>query len=520
MSEITTRVLIIGGGVTGTAIARDLALRGITCLLAEQKDINAGASGANHGLLHSGARYVYSDLDAAVECKRESEILKKIAPHCVEDTGGLYVAVEGDDEDYIADFPHLCSKANVSTGVLSVAEAREMESELSDKMIAAFQVPDASIDPFRLSLEMMEDAAKLGCRYLSHHKVVGFRRDKKINQVVLENNHTKQEIRISAELIINATGAWASNVAALAGVSLDMIYSKGSLLITQHRLATRVINRLRTPADADIIVPGGTVSVLGTTSVLAENLDNIRPTTIETDFIVDECSLMIPSLEKTRIIRAYAGVRPLVGVGDELDDDSRSVSRGFALLDHESDGIANFITITGGKLTTCRLMAEKTVDLVCEKLGVNEACKTHLVTIGSSPGNQWTEPALAPSIWIKNQEEMGEILCECEMVPASSVSNIAESLQAQGSMVDLNAIGLRSRIGKGPCQGAFCSLRVASYLYDKGYFNKESGVKRIQDFIENRWRGIRPVISCISVEQVEMMEGIHCGLFGLELEMD
>ncbi|MBU2514296.1 anaerobic glycerol-3-phosphate dehydrogenase subunit A [bacterium] len=517
MSEITAKVLIIGGGATGTAIARDLSLRGISCLLVEQKDINSGASGANHGLLHSGARYVYSDLSAAVECKQESLILKQIAPHCIENTGGLFVAVEGDDERYIAEFPALCSKAKISVKALSVAEARHLEPALSAKTIAAFQVEDAAIDPFMLSLEMMEDACRLGSRYLSYHKVIGFRKAKQIDQVVLADINTKQEIKVSAELVINASGAWAGEVAALAGIGLDMIYSKGSLIITQNRLATRVINRLRTPADADIIVPGGTVSVLGTTSILAENLDNIRPTTIETDYIVDECAAMIPILQSTRIIRAYAGVRPLVGVGEETDEDSRSVSRGFALIDHEADGIENFITITGGKLTTCRLMAEKTADLVCRKLGVKEKCGTRKVKIGSSTANKWTEPGLAPSIWIKSREGMGGILCECEMVPASSVANIADSLRAQGLIPDLKAIGLRSRIGKGPCQGAFCSVRVASFLYDKGYLENDSGLKIIHDFIENRWRGIRPVISAISAEQVEMMESLHCNLFGLEL---
>ena len=93
-----TQVLIIGGGVTGAGIARDLALRGIKCILAEKHDINAGASGANHGLLHSGARYVAGDLVNAEECREEGNILKKLASHCIEDTGGLFVAVEGDDE--------------------------------------------------------------------------------------------------------------------------------------------------------------------------------------------------------------------------------------------------------------------------------------------------------------------------------------------------------------------------------------------------------------------------------------
>ena len=75
-----TQVLIVGGGITGVGVARDLALRGVPCLLVERRDICAGASGANHGLLHSGARYVRSDPAAAVECREENALLKRMAP--------------------------------------------------------------------------------------------------------------------------------------------------------------------------------------------------------------------------------------------------------------------------------------------------------------------------------------------------------------------------------------------------------------------------------------------------------
>jgi glycerol-3-phosphate dehydrogenase len=101
---LQTQVLIIGGGVTGTGVARDLALRGVRSVLVEKGDLNAGASGANHGLLHSGGRYVSNDQEAARECRQESELIKRLMPQCVEDTGGLFIAVEGDDEKFIADF--------------------------------------------------------------------------------------------------------------------------------------------------------------------------------------------------------------------------------------------------------------------------------------------------------------------------------------------------------------------------------------------------------------------------------
>jgi len=277
-STIETQVLVIGGGATGTGIARDLALRGVTCVVAERRDLNAGASGANHGLLHSGARYVSGDLTIAAECRREAELIKQLAPHCIEDTGGLFVAVEGDDETYIADFPDLCAKAGIPVATVPVVDALEMEPRLSPKLIAAYRVADATIDPFRLSLENMSQAQQSGSVLLRNTPVVAFRKKRgRIHETVLQRQHNREKIVVRADQVVNASGAWAGQVAALAGAAIDMVYAKGSLLILDDRISQRVINRLRPSSNADILVPGGTVSILGTTSVAIENLDDVRP---------------------------------------------------------------------------------------------------------------------------------------------------------------------------------------------------------------------------------------------------
>ena len=316
--RLKTQVLIIGGGVTGTGLARDLALRGVQCLLVEKKDINAGASGGNHGLLHSGARYVASDPDAARECREEGELLKRLVPHCVEDTGGLFVAVQGDDEQYIADFPGMCGRCGIPTQAISLTEVRQLEPVLSEQIVAAYAVQDAGINPFRLSLDNIAQAQEHGSCLLRHTQVLAFDiRESKIKSVQLQNTRTGEKFFVEAELIVNAAGAWAGLVAGLAGISIPVLYSKGSLLITHDRLARRVINRLRPASNADILVPGGTVSILGTTSTRIENPDEAYPTVEEIDLMVEEAGAMIPALETTRYIRAYCGVRPLISLAGD-----------------------------------------------------------------------------------------------------------------------------------------------------------------------------------------------------------
>ena len=89
-------VIVIGGGATGAGTARDCAMRGLKTILIERLDFTAGATGRNHGLLHSGARYAHTDPESATECIKENIILKRIARHCVEDTGGLFVTLPED----------------------------------------------------------------------------------------------------------------------------------------------------------------------------------------------------------------------------------------------------------------------------------------------------------------------------------------------------------------------------------------------------------------------------------------
>jgi len=530
---VETQVLIVGGGATGTAVARDLALRGVACVLVERADLNAGASGRNHGLLHSGARYVSNDLAAAIECREEGAILKRLAPQCIQDTGGLFIAVEGDDEHHVAAFPEMCARAGIPARAVPLAEARALEPALSERAIAVYAVPDASIDPFMLSLDSMAQAERLGARLLRRTALVALEREgERIVAARLRSTVTGAELRVEPQLVINAAGAWARQIAALAGAGVPMVYSKGTLVITHARLAQRVINRLRRPSNADIVMPGGTVSIVGTTSITVDDLEEIQPTTEEVDLIVEEAAAMLPLLRETRLVRAYAGVRPLISAAATAAGDARAVSRGFALIDHAQDRIANLITITGGKLTTCRLMAERTTDLACRRLGVSAACRTREEPLPADPGGAWTEPALGPRAWMRRHGPSDVLLCECEMVSRTTVDALVTELRPATGAADpgreraelcvapgslLADLALRSRLGKGACQGGFCTIRTVAHLYDRGAYAGARGLEESLEFLRERWRGVRPVLWGDQLAQAELAEAIHCGLHGSEL---
>jgi glycerol-3-phosphate dehydrogenase len=522
MKTFDTEVLIIGGGATGAGVMRDLALRGIHCLLIDRRDLNAGASGGNHGLLHSGGRYVSSDTETASECRREGELLKRLAPQCIDDCGGLFVAVEGDDPAFAARFPDACAAAGIPCEPLTPDVARAREPALPDTLIAAYAVPDATIDPFRLVLENVAHARSLNASaYLPHTAIEGFEiAADRIVAAQARDLKSGEEVRITARQVVNAGGAWAGKIAEMAGCEdVKLVASKGTLIISNTRIAKGVINRLRPPGDGDILVPGGTVSILGTSSVTVHDPDELAPTIEEVDRILDEGTVMLPVLAETRFVRAFAGVRPLL-MARGAEADGRKASRGFTLYDHLDEGLENFATIAGGKLTTFRLMAEKTADLVAARLGNTAPCLTETEPLPSGPGLGWTEPGASARDWHRRADPTDTILCECEMVARSTVDEIVASAPGAEDHMSLKAIAQRSRIGKGACQGAFCAMRVTSHLYDVGVYDSADGLGEMRAFIAERYRGVRPVLWGAQMPQTELAEILHVGLAGLDMAED
>jgi glycerol-3-phosphate dehydrogenase len=519
-SEVTTletEVLIIGGGVTGTGIMRDLSLRGIHSLLIDKRDLCAGASGGNHGLLHSGARYVSTDLGAAIECRHENALLKHLAPQCIETTGGLFVAVEGDDPAFAKQFPALCLCAGIDCEELSSAEARRLEPLLSEKLFKAYRVPDATIDPFHLAMSNVDHARRInGCVYHPHTELLCFEvADGEIYTATCHDHLHNRSLKIRARQFVNAGGAWAMNIARLAGCTdVHLLYSKGTILVSNGRLTHHVVNRLRPPGDGDILVPGGAVSLLGTTSTRVDDLENVGPVAEEVDRNIREGAAMIPALAGARYIRAFSRVRPLLQATGNARD--RAASRGFALLDHTEQGLGNFCTITGGKLTTFRLMAEKTADLVTRRLGNNKACLTTTVPLPDDQASSWIDLATALKHWHRDTDADDAILCECEMVPQSAIEQIFSGTPSNEQERTIEAISLRTRAGKGPCQGSFCGIRIASYLYDQGCYRDASGLAHMRDYFDERFKGQRFIVWGQQAAQLELAEALHCGLLGLD----
>src|SRR5919204_1255997 len=177
MSAVEADVLVIGGGSTGTGVARDAAMRGFSTVLVERRDLADGTTGRFHGLLHSGGRYAVKDPPAAVECVEENAILRRVAADCIEDTGGLFVTTPWDDPAYGDRFLAGCRATGVAAEEIPVAEALRRDPRLNPRIARAFTVPDAAVDPWKLVWGCARSAEEHGARILTYHRVIALKLD-------------------------------------------------------------------------------------------------------------------------------------------------------------------------------------------------------------------------------------------------------------------------------------------------------------------------------------------------------
>lgn len=374
-------IIVIGAGSTGTATAHDLALRGFDVTVIERGEIASGTTGRNHCLLHSGGRYAVTDHEGAVECIDENLTLRHIMRDGLELNDGLFVAVDESDLEFKNTFLEGCAQSGIPARDIPVKRALEIEPYLNPKILAAVQVPDGVFDPYRFCLSFLATAKKNGATVLPYHEVTALRMNgNAVDGVRVKDHRTGQEREIGADLVVNATGPWAGKIAAMANVDVPVIPTAGVMVSINKRLNQMVVNRLNKPHDGDIVVPQRLTSIIGTTSWKVDDMDAIHIPKEHVDKMIAFGEQMIPALRHNAIRGVMAVARPLIG---KKSADEREVSRTFAGFDHAHDGVENFVTISGGKTTTARGMAEKISDIVCAKLGVVAPCRTREVVLES-----------------------------------------------------------------------------------------------------------------------------------------
>ncbi|HHT41590.1 MAG TPA: anaerobic glycerol-3-phosphate dehydrogenase subunit A [Actinomyces sp.] len=514
MKKLDTDVVVIGGGATGVGVLRDLVMRGFRAVLVERGDLGQGTTGRYHGLLHSGGRYVVSDPISARECAEENEVIANLHPDAVENTGGLFVVTPEDDPAFGDKFIKGAHETGVSAVEIEPEEALRQEPRLNPGILRAFKVNDKTIDGWAMLWGAIRSAREYGAKILTYHRVEKIETAYgQVSAVRAHGTKTGEDVVINCNFVINAGGPWAGQIAAMAGAhGVDVVPGRGIMIAMNHRLVNQVVNRCIPPSDGDILVPVHTVSIIGTTDVAVDDPDHLEIPRNEVQQMLDAGEVLIPGFRESRAVHAWAGARPLVKDTRVAASDTRHMSRTMSIIDHKQrDDISGLLTIAGGKLTTYRLMAKNVVDVMCRQIDDWRPCRTaEEIMPGTERGDNYKVTHRLEQREKDRFEQ--QIVCECELMNRKMFVDLLEA-QPTATFDDLRR---QLRLGMGPCQGGFCSMRAAGITQQIGRGDVEDITGLMRLFLKNRWIGLWPILYGRQVRQTALDDWIFQGIFDIE----
>jgi glycerol-3-phosphate dehydrogenase len=533
MSDTEFDVVIIGGGSTGTAVARDCAKRGLKTLLLERDDIASATVGTCAGMISSGLKY-RGEPDIMKMCSSEVMYLRKIARHIIMKNPIiapiLDLSIAASDGSYVDAYSEHANDRDVPEMVFITPEAAlDLEPLIHPDIIAGVYYEEFFIDPFRLCLLQALDAQNHGAEIQTYCEVIGFdRSDDGIRGVVYYNRITGQTKTSRTKLVVNAAGPWAHKIAQNGGAKLELRLNKGAHVILDRRFVNVGITAKAVDGRWIYLFPHENTTLLGTTALDTwEDPDTLVATFDEIEYLLKSMETVIPSIREARIIRTMAGVRPLVAEWNMPEDD---VTRGYEVVDHEN----GMISFTGGKLVMCRHMAEAVTDLVAKKLGIKTKCTTHQEPL---PGNEddvdieslseeygvsmhalerlrvrrGTETIKILEM-TKEHPEWKTTICTCEPIIEAEIRYSIRNEFPQ----TLNDLRRRLRLGTGPCQGTFCTYKAASILAEELDLHGDDFLVDILDFKAERWKGVRPSMRGEQLAQEELAQAMYACVGNLD----
>jgi glycerol-3-phosphate dehydrogenase len=374
-------VLVVGGGITGAGVAHDAAARGLAVALVERDDLAAGTSSRSSRLVHGGVRYLeHGWLHLVFEASRERRRLLDNAPHLVRPLGFTWPVYDGqrlakwEVGAGLLLYDVLALYRNVGTHKrLSRARVLATEPALrADGLVGGAQYWDAATDDARLTLAAARAAESHGAAVVTQAEVVALTWDAgRVAGAVVRDRETGREWPVRANVVVNATGPWTHKVLRLerAAAPPAVRGTKGvHITVPRARLGNRGAVTLLHPDDERVMfaLPAGDHAILGTTDTRTEAPpDQVRADRADVRYLLTAANHWFPAARLTDddVISAWAGIRPLIAAagGAAPSDQSR---------EHEvAVGLGGVITVSGGKLTTFRAMAEEVVDVACERLG-------------------------------------------------------------------------------------------------------------------------------------------------------
>ncbi|MCX6009389.1 MAG: glycerol-3-phosphate dehydrogenase/oxidase [Chloroflexi bacterium] len=489
-------LIVIGGGIIGTGIARDASLRGIKTLLIEKEDFGYGTTSRSSRLIHGGLRYLRMlEFHLVGQDLHEREVLLKIAPHLVHPfpfiipITSLYYQIALSIGVRMYDVM-ASGKSMLSHQHLSRREALETEPELEELkgLRGAILYYDCQA-PFteRLGIENVLSAAEHGATIINHAQLTGFLRDgNDVCGIEALDCLSGEVYRVKARLVVNAAGHWVDCVRDLlhGGPASIVRRTKGIHLLTPKLSQKALV--LFSPVDGRLffVMPWLDYTLIGTTDTdYSGDLDAVCADEKDVAYLLQGARQVFPKLRSEDVLYTIAGLRSLVHIGGEKPSD---ITREHKVLDHKQrDGIEGLISVLGGKITAYRAVAKDAVDVVCRKLGLKATCTTAEVPLPGAPAvSQKTvvEAAKESGLSVETVTHLADLYGSCfsqvlELVRRDKrggqplcphcpdiLSQVEHSVKEESALTVADFLLRRSAIGLGACQGLDAVETVAQEM--------------------------------------------------------
>jgi glycerol-3-phosphate dehydrogenase len=515
--DVDVDVVIIGGGVNGTGVARDASMRGLKVALFERNDLAFGASGNSSGMIHGGARYLTYDPQVTESSCRDSGHIQAIAPHLLfripflvpfgpgKRQKILFNLADGFFEAYDRYQPLKHGKMHAR---LTADELRALEPGLAGEMVGGYSFDEWGIDGARLCIANAVDAIERGARVFVGTTVESIERREDTGEVLAvrtRDRRTGQAGRLKTSVVVNATGAWAPLTAALGGIApahARVRPGKGIHVVYDRRLTNYGIMANAIDGRQIFIEPWQNMSVIGTTDDdFYGDLDAVRSTSEEVRYLVQGIARVFPEVRRARAIGTYAGVRPTLYAWSKTED---ALSRDHHIVDHKAHGAPGVYSMVGGKLASYRLFSEEMTDVLAKRFDIEVRGATHLLPLPG--GDAVCDPfALAERLEIdavaarrlvyrhgsrarrieervKSRPREALTVCACEPVIEAEV-RYALKHELCRSVAD---VARRTRLGLGACGGMRCAARCGQIVAEELDLPPKEGIRQALSFLSRQ----------------------------------
>ena len=535
-------ILVIGGGIVGAGLIRDLALNGgIKAGLIEQGDFANGTSSATSQLVHGGFRYLLRrDIALVKKSRKEREILRRIAPNLVKPMPIALLSYKGDPYpltaiQLAAHYYNRLFEADEAEKTAVIRDPQKVQrlvgSIAADTLKGCVLLWDSTVDDARLTLTTLKDAHRHGAIIANYVRFLDFSKrsetvaGNEMSAITAEDVISGERCTITARKIVAATGPWNDEI-----WGKDPSYDGIPRLLTQNAKGIHlVVPRCGKQHDSEaygliactrlekqhkrnprviFILPGAhNTSIVGTTETTPdEALAAVRPSADEVTYLLSETQRIFPksTLDKDAIIAAYAGTRPLLAANRHARGFARA---GFVSRDHLiTESPSGILYLYGGKLTTHRQMAEETVDYLATFLNVPRHCQTDTTPLFNLPtemrngrANQTLESSTDTERLMKRYGEdyqaiqrfINEDATLAEPITPALPFTKAELLYAYWGEMAITLDDLlwrRTRIGWTSGQGLDIAPQIAHFLSEKNGWDPARIAAEVEAYREHiRW---------------------------------